>query len=176
MCTVIRSRGIVRPTEALEITCGKSGCVGAYVESFTLVLEEHVCSSLATPCSCGPALHTQRNHAERGCRAASSVSERHGEGTGGDAWMDEKVADWSSLVKAAQASRMTVAAAAKPRPEAASVAARHATPPVRQSRSLQHHQTHKVLVNMADATKYYELYRRSRYCMRLLGSGLECSG
>jgi hypothetical protein len=90
--------------------------------------------------------------------------------------MDEKVADWSSLVKAAQASRMTVAAAAKPRPEAASVAARHATPAVRQLLTLQHQHIRKLLVNMADATKYYELYRRSRYCMRLLGSEVKCSG
>jgi hypothetical protein len=90
--------------------------------------------------------------------------------------MDEKVADWSSLVEAAQASRMTDAAAAKPRPEAASVAARHATPATRQSPSVQHQHTQTRLVNMADATKYYELYRRSRYCMRLLGSDVECRG
>jgi hypothetical protein len=75
--------------------------VGAYVESFTLALEEHVCPSLATACGQPRGLHTQPNHCERGGRAAGSVRERHGEGRLLDAEMDGKVADWSSLVKAA---------------------------------------------------------------------------
>ena len=34
----------------------------------------------------------------------------------------------------------------------------------------------QLLVIMADQTKYYELYRRSRYCMRILGADWECTG
>ena len=62
---------------------------GAYVESFTLALEEHVCSSLATAYAAQAASHTQRNHAESCGRTAGAVGERHGEGIGvgcGDGW------------------------------------------------------------------------------------------
>lgn len=48
MCTVRFVRGIGRSVEVLEGCLRVIRGMGAYVESFTLVLEEHVCPSLAT--------------------------------------------------------------------------------------------------------------------------------
>lgn len=47
MCTVRRSRGIAQPVPALA--CGRRAREGAFahIESFALVLEEHVCTPLA---------------------------------------------------------------------------------------------------------------------------------
>jgi hypothetical protein len=97
MCMARRFRGIVRPEEVLEDGHYVARHKSAYVESFTLVLEEHVWSSLATACSHRWAVHTQRNHAERGCRAAGTVRERHGGKMGVGRGGDGNAAGWSSL-------------------------------------------------------------------------------
>lgn len=57
----------------------------AYVEGFTLVVEEHVWSLLAIPACAVPARHvrTQGNHAQSGRDAARAVGERHGARKGG---------------------------------------------------------------------------------------------
>jgi hypothetical protein len=97
MCMAKRFREIGRPEEALEHGQYVARRMGTYVESFALVLEEHVWSSLAIACSLRRALHTQRNHAERSCRAAGTVRERHGRKMGVGRGGDGNAADWSSL-------------------------------------------------------------------------------
>jgi hypothetical protein len=131
MCMAILSRGIVPPAKGLAWACGIARCWGAHIESFTLILEEHVCPSLAIACTHRRTLPTQRNHAERSCRAAGAICERHDQKMGvgrGDGWRCG--GNWSSLVEAAQALKMTVAAArpAKPRATAVSAAAVHGSP------------------------------------------------
>jgi hypothetical protein len=149
--------------------------MGAYVESFTLVLEEHVWLSLAIACSHRRAAHTQRNYAERGCRTTGAVCERHGRKMGVGRGGDGNAADWSSLGDAGGA-EMTVAAGRQ------NLGRTPLAPPRlitrrRQAITISPTPTSlQSLDNMADATKYYELYRRSRYYMRFLGSDSERAG